>query len=464
MLFAKRRNDLPKAEAALAEAHKNIPRDEAFLPLAVCHEALGQIDRAKELYEAARAAKPNDPKVLISLASYHLRRSNHFAGEKQREQAKQHLEQAKQYLEKASVLKISPAESDRARQMLAMLLSSSGDYQQTKRALEELLSSADQTARSGDLSPDANLADERAKAVILSRQSNPGQRRKAIDIFTHKMAQRQPFNENDQLLLAQLHESVGEWREARTQMLVLLTSTEAKLAKAGQGSANQANLKATFLNYLTQFCGSLLREGRLEDAQSWFAKLESREPATLRTVAIKARLLSKQGAAKDAVAPLTALADKDPSTLQPVAGLLEEIGEKEEAEKMFRRFVSESASKSPESVLALAQFLGRQDRAAEALAVCEKAWQTCKSEAVAGTSVLILYTAKSASKENWQQVAAWLEKESKIKPKDTVLLGYLAAVRRLGVYDGAGAVPPHPGIGREGYDGDEQSRLVARTA
>ncbi len=253
------------------------------------------------------------------------------------------------------------------------------------------------------------------------------------------------MTDDEQLILAQLYESVGEWPKAREQMLLLLYRMDGKVGAEGNSAKTgqaKSNLKTTYAAYLTQFCSSLLRREATEtkeaakksllvDAQLWFDKLEALEPDSWRTVATKALLLNKKGDGKSAVGPLTALADKEPNLVPPVARLLEEIGQKEDAEKMFKKFVAQSQAKTPESVLVLAQFLGRQDRAEEALALCEKALNNCKPENVAGTSVLILYTAKSSGKENWRQVAALLERESKNKPKDTMLLGYLAAVRRL---------------------------------
>jgi tetratricopeptide (TPR) repeat protein len=63
------------------------------------------------------------------------------------------------------------------------------------------------------------------------------------------------------------------------------------------------------------------------------------------------------------------------------------------AEKMYRQYVSQAGSledvEGKEAILALAAFLGRQERVAEALDLCEQAWGKCRPEAVAMISLAI---------------------------------------------------------------------------
>src|SRR5204863_522295 len=49
------------------------PADQAALPLARCHELVGQMKEARTLYEKALAAKPDDVVVLRSLVGFRLR-------------------------------------------------------------------------------------------------------------------------------------------------------------------------------------------------------------------------------------------------------------------------------------------------------------------------------------------------------------------------------------------------------
>ena len=83
-----------------------------------------------------------------------------------------------------------------------------------------------------------------------------------------------------------------------------------------------------------------------------------------------------------------------PDQIGPVADLLNRYGFAKEAEEAYKAFVAREP-KQPERVLALAQFLARQDRVAEAMAILKKAWSTCRPEQVAAAA-LPVYDAPSA--------------------------------------------------------------------
>ncbi len=90
-------------------------------------------------------------------------------------------------------------------------------------------------------------------------------------------------------------------------------------------------------------------------------------------------MLRKQAAGKPAPAVLR------------VAELIEELGEGGEAEDLYRRYAKEA--KEPDAALALARYLGRRKRLAEALDVCDAAWDACPPDAVAEASLAVLYAA-----------------------------------------------------------------------
>src|SRR5262249_35121311 len=143
---------------------------------------------------------------------------------------------------------------------------------------------------------------------------------------------------------------------------------------------------------LASYVQSLLRHNDPQNAATWLAKLEEVEPKALRTVELKARLLNGLGKGPEAVALIEAHVegkDKD-GQVGALAVLLDLLGKPAAAEKMSRRFVA--VSPQPEFVLALAAFLGRQNRVAEALDLCEKAWAKCPAETVAYASLNILST------------------------------------------------------------------------
>ena len=72
-----------------------------------------------------------------------------------------------------------------------------------------------------------------------------------------------------------------------------------------------------------------------------------------------------------------------------MADLLNRYGFAKEAEAAYKAFIARDP-KQPERALALAQFLARQDRVAEAMEILKKAWSTCRPEQVAAASVVAL--------------------------------------------------------------------------
>ncbi len=77
-----------------------------------------------------------------------------------------------------------------------------------------------------------------------------------------------------------------------------------------------------------------------------------------------------------------------------------------EAETAYKAFIARDP-KQPEPVLALAQFLARQDRVAEAIEILKKAWTICMPEKVAAASV-VLFDVPSAGEDTRRQVEAWV--------------------------------------------------------
>jgi tetratricopeptide (TPR) repeat protein len=411
--FLHTKGDKVNAALELEQAHKKLPPAQALLPLAHCHELLGQVDEAKRLFDKAVQAKPGDGITLQAVGMFYLRCNQR--------------QEAKRLLEKALSLKDRPvSELAEAQRMLALLVASSGNYQETQRALEMLHVLPD-AGPSSDPTADLDLADERVKVAILARHPDARQRRRAIAIL-EKIARLQMMTDDDKVGLAQLYESVGNWPQARDQWLNLVDTAEKDLQKPGP---RKIELEKALGEYLTHLCAGLLRHKALAEAQTWFAKLEKLEPDSFHTLNVKALILAAQDRGSEAVAPLMAIADKQADSVLPAAIVLEEIRQYKGAEELYRCFVTQSVAEAPESRLTLARYLGRRNQPDDALDQCEKAWLDCRRpEAVASACVVILHTAKCGP-QHWQRVAAWLERESAKKPSDTKLLDYLANVKRL---------------------------------
>jgi tetratricopeptide (TPR) repeat protein len=410
-----------KAEAMIREAQNKIPADRATIALALCYEAIEDKDRARQLYEAALTAKPEDVAVLRSVSEFYMRRVNQ---EQTTELRAANYEKVTPLLKKLIDCQAkAPADAAWARRALAMVIATQTQslehldkleartsYERSRDALAVLgiLDRDDQLL----LAPGDTAEDARTMAVVLAAQQNQRQRRQAVRIL-EELTTRQALTPDDQFLLAQLYEAVHERAKAREQMIKLLASAEAS---------------PRYPQYLAWFIRSKLRLGETEDAEAWLGKLDKLEPTAFQTAELKARLLSKQGHGPEAAALLKGCAEKDAAQVGPAALVLDQLGQAGEAEKLYRQYVAQS--KQPESILTLSQFLGRQNRLDEALDLCERAWQTCKPEAVAQASVVVLF-AGSARPEHCRRVEDRLRAAMAKYPEASAFRLHLASVYNL---------------------------------
>jgi predicted Zn-dependent protease len=382
--------DRNKAEEAIREAEGKLPKDKATLALARSYEAFGDADRAGKFYQAALAARPDDPEVLRGIAAFQIRTGQ--------------LSRAQPHLRRLIGLKHkSAADGVWAQLTLAFVLALGGDFQQSRGALG-LVAEAE-----GIDAPTR----QRAQARVLAAQKDPANRRKAIDIL-EGLDRGMHLTADDQFLLAQLYQSVGQWSKARARMLTLL-------------AANRENRL-----YLGHFCQSLLRHKELDQAPFWIAKLEKMEPGTLRTIELKALLLSQQGKAAEGVTLVREYAKGKDGQIPPAAellyaaGLIERLGEVPAAEDLYRAYVSRA--KRSDALLVLAQYLGRSNRPAEALDLCDRAARSCAPEAVACASLAILST-PTATNDQRRRVEDWLDAALRKAPENAVLQVHLGVLR-----------------------------------
>src|SRR5262249_31364718 len=186
--------------AVIRQAEAKLPRGKALLDLAQCYDLVGKTERAKELYEAAFAAHPDDAAVLRDMAVLCLR-SNRLAD-------------ARSHLDKIMRLKTSPpAAVSWARRTLALVQASGGDYQKSQAALA-LLGVGQEEAAAAPAGE--SVEDLRAKVVILAAQPSVRKRQRAIGIL-EGLRRQQVATADEQFLLARLYESVGAWRKTRNQ-------------------------------------------------------------------------------------------------------------------------------------------------------------------------------------------------------------------------------------------------------
>jgi tetratricopeptide (TPR) repeat protein len=383
-----------EAEKVVAEARSRLKKENAAAALAQCYETLGDLEAARGLYRQLLGERPDDVGVLRSVASFRLRTGD-FAG-------------TQELLERILAVQTKSREdADFARRLLAIVLAANPDYEKSRRALE-VLGLVDQGIPTN---PEAATPDEtRARAVVMALQRDRRSKLEAVRLLEEVDARRH-LDAEDQFLLAQLHQVTGDWPKARTRLAALV-----------QTAADNPF-------YIAYYARGLIRQPDLAEAEVQVRQLETLQPDALRTAELRARLLAARGEADQARDLLLKQAERPSAPVAAIALLLEELNLGPAAEPLYKRVASES--KRPEAVLTLATYYARQDRASEALDICERAWKTCNPEAVGAACAAVLYTAREPSSEQVRRVVGWLEAARQKAPASASLTTSLAAARNL---------------------------------
>jgi tetratricopeptide (TPR) repeat protein len=352
-----------EAEATLRKAQLSFPAGAdpaAQLALASCYEALGRTDRAQQLYQAAFDSHCTDIQVVRSVAGFYLRRNLPL--------------QARPLLAAIVDRRLRASAADRAwaRRSLAVLLATSRSYDQFLHGLKLLGLKVSDTGRVIEFSkPRATEQDEtqQARARLLASQGGKRFRLQAI-AWLEDLSRRHTLEAEDLFLLADLYE-----REGESGNVDRTPKTKGPVPVSGcSGWPRARDLYRTLLaghgtepRYWARFAHSLLMHGEFTEAKTCIARLAQLEEArhlgrgALGSADLRARALELQGKYDEALT------------------LLRE----------------EAAGKSAtvDHLLALAAFLARCNRLAEALDQCERAWSRSPSEVVGGACVALLRSA-----------------------------------------------------------------------
>jgi tetratricopeptide (TPR) repeat protein len=391
------------AETAIREAQGKLPKEQASFALAQCYAAIQRLQEASECYRSALQAKPNDPTVLRNSADFYVRIGK--------------LREAESCLRNLIVASNEPSTAAWAQRTLAVVLAASGDYRRGREAL--LMLGRMENGKAERRASNESVENQRAMAAVLALQPSSREQRKAINILETLRAD-QALSAEDQFLLTQLYEKVGDERKARERIVLLL----------GSEPGNP--------RYVAHFVGTLLRQGQIDEAETWLATLEKLQPQVFSTVELKARLLKAQGKGAEVVGLFPSYVQRmEPETELRIAALLEELNQGAAAERWYRQYVADS--KLPEAALLLAKYLGRQNRLSEALELCERAWAVCRPEVVGDASLDALRTAR-AGEDECVRVERWLERAVQQHPQATGLLLCLGGLHDLrGRYQNAEA-------------------------
>jgi cellulose synthase operon protein C len=230
-----------------------------------------------------------------------------------------------------------------------------------------------------------NADDRQLRAAILALQ--PGRRGEAIKIL-EEVAGADRLSDSERFLLAQLYLEQREEQRYQDEMLKLL------------------NRRTRDPRHLVHFIDFWIGRNQLDQADRWLAALKMAEPRGLATLEREARLLDLRNHRPELLALLDARGRQVPEQIGPVADLLNHYGFAKQAEEAYKAFIAREP-KQADRVLALANFLARRNRVAEAMGILTRARSTCRPEQVALAAVQI-YNAPCADDTQRAQVKTWL--------------------------------------------------------
>lgn len=365
------------------EAEKELKSAEALLKdkvtyvLASYYQSLDQLDKAEEHYVKLVNSNPNDIVMLQGLVGFHFRNGD-FA-------------KAESLLKKqVETTLLDTTTRNWARRSYALTLAAKADYQSFKEAITLV----EQNLKENPTSPE----DLRSRALVLS--TRPGPRQDIIKDLEVSFTFLKP-NPIEAVLLAQLYEDEGNWEKAKSIL--------AEMVKTKEGLSP---------NFLAFYIQALIRHQDLVLAADLMKILESKAAWQPFTIEPKARLLFAQGKNKEAVEMLESQANKlysarkDPTIFVYVSNLMNQAGQKQDAEKMVKQFVTVGSAKIPTAVLSLSQLYARQGRISEAIAVCEENWNKLPVGNVAMVCVAAFHSGKATTQEI-QRIEAKLQTELK---------------------------------------------------
>jgi tetratricopeptide (TPR) repeat protein len=365
---------MTEAKAAVEEARKSLPADKSSSTLARCAMIVGDTRQAEALIQAALEAKPNDPGTLRLAAAFAL-------GQGRTDRVGTLLDKL---IDPAT--SASPADLAWANRTRSTLLLATGGRKEVNQALELV----DRNLKNKPNSQE----DLRLKANLLGLRF--GRRADAIKIL-EPLSAANLLPPNDQFLLAQLYLSERQDDRYKGEMLRLL----------------DRKLKAP--EHLAHYTRYLISHNQLDQAGRQMAELKKRDPKGLVTLEAEAALLKARNRDQELLTLLEARGQQAPDQIGEVARLLDRYGFAKEAEAAYKAFVAR-APDQPERILALASFLARRDRSAEATEICKRAWSTCPPERVAATA-LSIWNNPSTDAAQKSLVGAWLLEALKKSPK-----------------------------------------------
>ncbi len=329
-----------QAAQVIAEAEQAINSDESALIIAQCFELTHQLELAAAKFQLALDQAPEDAMVLRRVVEFQFRHDR--------------SREAEPLLRR--ILNGSPEPGDRrwAARNLALALAISDDAGRLDEA-EKLID--------GNLAADSlSSADQRVKAMILSRRPTLEDRRQAIAILQTLVSHELNDDPEDRYLLAKLYLSTGDRIKARSEFRKLLVVD---------------NHDARFISEYIQM---LLQDRELSDAELWLSRLKDAGADDFLIINFQAQVLLARERYEELADFIKSVAQKPSSTDDAAnpphlrtlwaAEKLEEISAKLEQRKEIdaaARLVSDAETlyvkyvqQRPEDSLVLAEFCARR--------------------------------------------------------------------------------------------------------
>ncbi len=414
-----------KAELAMTEAKTQIPADRASLALARCRDLMKQFDKARPLYETAYAASPNDPYVARAVADFLLRVPASSKNALSADKVLQRMIDGKVEGSEGSVRW--------ARLRMATLLGAQRGYEGLKRALKLVEENLAESPSS--------VSNLRMKSKLLANHPRRAYRQQAIGILK-KLTEGKQSQPDDELILAKLYLSEGDWGKASIQFRSLYANLAAK-----------GDYRRKFqIQCVTAYLEAMISHNEFSTARSYIARLQKLAPNAYGTVDMEARLLAQKGEYDKAFDLLVGFLNRpdalpsDPKQrasvlawrthrvatgLGRIAGQAEEAGEQSqarrfdmEAERVYHQYVRSE----PLNRIVLATFLARRGKIDAAVNEIDSCQSDTHPRSLTHAIDILLRNPKTTS-EQIKRLEKIVSAARKRSPESTRLLLLLANLR-----------------------------------
>ena len=380
-----------RREDALAEFRRLAPQMTRF-QLAETYALFGDLGRATELLRQERNAKPNDSRTLEALAEVLI------AGELKGE--------AEEVLRESTQLsgETNPQAVQTARRRLAVLLSSSGQFEDWTEAIA-LLDENDKA--NGSRLPQ----DIRARASVLATRTTSAEQTAAIALL-ERLGDRNLMTAADRWLLGRLYQSAGQTEKATRQFEralkdapdagVLIGSYVETLIDRGDLEAVVDwldRLRKVDADNATRLQVMLdVLQSEIPSAEKRVRNLAKARPNPKDNPAL--RLVEAAQLAHDVAAWCRDRKPNEPTAARPVTPEAVSLNESaRRLDALAESLLQDAVSHDPATLHSLVVFLMQNGRDDQIAALVDPVWKNLPAETAAGLSLAMLGSSETARKK-----------------------------------------------------------------